>query len=365
MSQVISGNAVVEGSLDLTGHELLQAVLDKTTGALTAQGQVGYDVTSNRPAVHDGVATKVMAFLEDVTRLGRPKGVIDASLGLLPTNTDGDAADGNADLDDFWRVSVAGTITGLGALKVGDVIYANKDNPTVAADFDVVPFPIDFVNAFENGLSVDGTSGKAGLGGTLVRDTTIQGAHFVEVKNTAGKTQLSLKNSASLSSGNPVNNQSSLVAGASDKAAQVNAFTGAGYAAATLWAQETALGLESAIVSAELEGIFLRANNGKKVHIEYDESAIGDGFLVAKNGTGEVGIASGTVSKAAKATINLAAGTPLPVTFSSLTEVYTFQVRDSSGNHVIIPAVCVPGTNVVTLISSTAYTGAVIYATGV
>ena len=60
----------------------------------------------------------------------------DASGGLLPTV--GTGASGAIDKSDYWIVSVAGTITGLGDVKAGDVIYARVNNAAVAADFFVI-----------------------------------------------------------------------------------------------------------------------------------------------------------------------------------------------------------------------------------
>lgn len=68
-----------------------------------------------------------------IVGIGQFAGGHDASGGTLPTT--GTGASGAIDKSDFWKVTVAGTIPGLGVLKPGDVIYASIANASVAADF--------------------------------------------------------------------------------------------------------------------------------------------------------------------------------------------------------------------------------------
>lgn len=60
----------------------------------------------------------------------------DASGGALPTVGTGTA--GAIRKGDFWIASVAGTITGLGAIEVGDQIFAKVNGAAIASDFFVV-----------------------------------------------------------------------------------------------------------------------------------------------------------------------------------------------------------------------------------
>lgn len=81
-------------------------------------------------------AEAVKAWVEELlAAIGRWAGPIDVSSGNLPTaSVGGTAIQGG----DYWRVTVAGDIVGLGHLEIGDVLVANIDGATVAADFFVL-----------------------------------------------------------------------------------------------------------------------------------------------------------------------------------------------------------------------------------
>jgi len=71
-------------------------------------------------------------------------GGFDASFGALPTT--GSGTSGAIDKGDYWKVTVAGTITGLSPnadLKPGDVLYAAISGASVAADFFAIQGNID------------------------------------------------------------------------------------------------------------------------------------------------------------------------------------------------------------------------------
>ena len=73
-----------------------------------------------------------------ITGVGEFAGNHDASSGNLPATGTGVA--GAIDKGDYWIVSVAGTIAGLGDLDVGDVIFAREAGADVAAEFFYLPF---------------------------------------------------------------------------------------------------------------------------------------------------------------------------------------------------------------------------------
>lgn len=86
----------------------------------------------------DGTTLTPLMTLEDMVD-GRPfRGIWNATSGI-PTAAGSSVRAGEAiTAGDYWRVSVAGTIAGMAGLddlEIGDLIYANVDNPATAADF--------------------------------------------------------------------------------------------------------------------------------------------------------------------------------------------------------------------------------------
>lgn len=128
--------------LDGQGNELRNWSLEKLaadpTGGDLYQGREWYNTTDNVIRYYDGTNIQTVATLEELTKIGTFQGVHDASGGAVPSTT----LDGSAIVaGDFWRVSVAGTIVGIGgddALEVGDLIYALADGASTAADFTAV-----------------------------------------------------------------------------------------------------------------------------------------------------------------------------------------------------------------------------------
>lgn len=82
-------------------------------------------------------ADAVKSYVDSVVAdMGTIVGPFDASSGTLPTS--GSGASGAIEAGDYWRVSVAGDITGLGHLEAGDVLVASADGASTAADFFVI-----------------------------------------------------------------------------------------------------------------------------------------------------------------------------------------------------------------------------------
>lgn len=144
--------------------QLKNALLHLQTGILgaTAKGQIFYDGLGATPTlhayVHDGVAARKLLQDNDlsanadwtletdklatrattklyidslVSGVSNFRGVFDASSGAVPTAT-------NIKAGDYWRVTVAGTVTGISPnpkLQVGDVVYASVANATAGTDF--------------------------------------------------------------------------------------------------------------------------------------------------------------------------------------------------------------------------------------
>ena len=129
-------------NLDGQGNELQNWSLEKLaadpTGGGLYQGREWYNTTDNTVKFYDGTSVQTVATLAELTKIGAFQGTHDASGGLVPVVT----LDGSAiSAGDYWRVSVAGTIVGIGGddvLEVGDLVYANIDSAAVAADFTAV-----------------------------------------------------------------------------------------------------------------------------------------------------------------------------------------------------------------------------------
>lgn len=129
-------------NLDGNRNELKNWSLEKLaadpTGADLYLGRQWMNITDNALRYYDGTDVQTVATLAELSKIGTFQGVHAADGGLVPSSTlDGsDIAAG-----DFWRVSVAGTITGIGGddtLEVGDLIYALSDEASTAADFTAV-----------------------------------------------------------------------------------------------------------------------------------------------------------------------------------------------------------------------------------
>jgi hypothetical protein len=128
-------NIVGNGFVKKTGPGAFTT--DDNPSLSTAQNtEVATQITTAVDALKAGVpvAGDTLKKLYDlIIGIGQFAGSHDASTGLLPTV--GTGSGGNIDKGDFWRVSVAGTIIGLGTFKQGDVIYSSIDNALVASDF--------------------------------------------------------------------------------------------------------------------------------------------------------------------------------------------------------------------------------------
>lgn len=102
-----------------------------------ASSAITTDLSTSAAATQLARADAVKAYVDSVVAdLGTIVGAFDASAGTLPSS--GSGASGAIEAGDYWRVSVAGDITGLGHLEVGDVLVASADGASTAADFFVI-----------------------------------------------------------------------------------------------------------------------------------------------------------------------------------------------------------------------------------
>ncbi len=126
-------------ALGENGEEILTPYQNLTSDpASPAEGDFWYNATDKVFRYYDGTAVQTLPTLQDFLTVGRYRGAWDATAGI-PTAADSVNHPGTAIVGgDYWRVSVAGTITGLtgeAELEVNDLIYANVDGAATAAQF--------------------------------------------------------------------------------------------------------------------------------------------------------------------------------------------------------------------------------------
>lgn len=124
------------------------------------------------------VATVIKDYIDGrVASLGQLVGQFDASSGNLPTEGSGEA--GAIVKGDYWRVSTAGDIVGLGHLEIGDALVASANDASDAADYFVLQANItdavtsSVTSSVSNSIvRYDGTSGRVIKGSLVGIDNT-------------------------------------------------------------------------------------------------------------------------------------------------------------------------------------------------
>lgn len=107
-------------------------------------------------------AKAVKAYIDGLIASGTNyAGVHDASGGAIPASTTGTGVGGVIRKGDLWKISVAGTITGIGVLQVGDVIIANTAAADVAAEFDGLQANVDAASTTVSGVVTLATAAEA------------------------------------------------------------------------------------------------------------------------------------------------------------------------------------------------------------
>lgn len=133
--------------------------LARSIGAGTASQLATADII--KQYVDDSISSVQSA----IASIGDLVGAFDASSGNLPTAGNGTA--GAILSGDFWRVTVAGDIVGLGHLEVGDALVAADDGANTAAQYFVLQANITDAVTSDGNASTDmaiarfeGTSGR-------------------------------------------------------------------------------------------------------------------------------------------------------------------------------------------------------------
>lgn len=131
-------------NFDMNGNEIKNVSLEKLvadpTGGDLYEGRIWENITEHKYKWYDGVKVRILISEEEVQNLinqiGQSQGGFDASPGLLPTVANLIDGDTQIRRGDYWDITVAGTIAGIGGddvLDIGDILKFVGTNPTNAA----------------------------------------------------------------------------------------------------------------------------------------------------------------------------------------------------------------------------------------
>lgn len=135
---------IVHTDFNMDGNEIQKVSFEKlaTDPVSPFAGQYWENTTSNKVKYYDGTTIHVLAdeaFVQNIVQqIGQAQGAFDASPGLLPTVSDLIDGDTVIRRGDYWDISVAGVITGIGGadeLEIGDVLKFVGVSPTTASDW--------------------------------------------------------------------------------------------------------------------------------------------------------------------------------------------------------------------------------------
>jgi len=181
--------------INLNGNQIKNFVIDRLAAdpGSPAEGQAWYNDTTNKIKYQDDAGVETVAteaFVEAaVQQIGQSQGAFDASPGSLPTVAnliDGDTAIRRGD---YWDISVAGTIAGIGGadeLSVGDVLKFVGTNPATPAQWIGIQRNLNDT-LLGNVKSERQTVNLVANTGLTVSAATIADVFSVQVYNTAGQ----------------------------------------------------------------------------------------------------------------------------------------------------------------------------------
>lgn len=181
--------------IDLDLNELKNALLDKvaTDPVSPVEGQVWYNTATDEVKYYDGTAVRIIAskawVTSEINKLERIQGSFDASAGLLPVAGDkiyGDLTQIVA--GDYWIISVAGTIAGIGGedvLDIGDKLQYVGGGAGTAANWVGIQTNLNDAN-IGNVKAEKQTVNLVANVPLAVNAATIANIHSVQVYNSAG-----------------------------------------------------------------------------------------------------------------------------------------------------------------------------------
>lgn len=185
----------VETDLIFNGNEAQQVSMEKvaTDPATPTDGQEWLNTTSKKRKFYDGTATQIYAsesyVTTEINKLERIQGSYDASTGLLPTAANKIAGDLTTVVaGDYWIVSVAGTIAGIGGddvLAVGDKLQYVGGGAATAANWVGIQTNLNDANIGNVKKERQTVNLVAGTPLTVTA-ASISDIHSVQVYNSAG-----------------------------------------------------------------------------------------------------------------------------------------------------------------------------------
>lgn len=170
----------------------LTTVTTPPTGAGIKQGMLPFfnPVTGKYEGSLDGTNLVSFATASDLAGAKPYRGQWDASTGI-PTAAGSSVRPNEAiEAGDYWRVSAAGTITGMqgvDTLEVGDVIYANADGAATAASFYAVQSNIDPATSNTKHSTVSLAALPANTPTDVAPGAGVSVIHDYEIFNAAGQ----------------------------------------------------------------------------------------------------------------------------------------------------------------------------------
>lgn len=181
--------------IDLDLNELKNALLDKvaTDPVSPVEGQVWYNTASDEIKYYDGTAVRVVAskayVISEINKLERIQGSFDASAGLLPVAGDKIAGDLTQIVaGDYWIISVAGTIAGIGGsdvLDIGDKLQYVGGGAGTASNWVGIQTNLNDAN-IGNVKAEKQTVALVANTPLAVNAATIANIHSIQVYNSAG-----------------------------------------------------------------------------------------------------------------------------------------------------------------------------------
>jgi hypothetical protein len=180
---------IIYKNLDGDGQELRnwsgeKLTTDPTGGGLY-QGREWFNTTDGVKRYYDGAAIQTVATIADIASLGKLVGGHDASTGIPTT---GSGTSGAINQGDQWRVTVGGTIAGIGGedvLEVGDLIVAVNAGASTSADFFVLQTNLNL--GANISLTEEVTLASLPANTATAVPTTFTNVYSIEAYNSAGE----------------------------------------------------------------------------------------------------------------------------------------------------------------------------------
>jgi len=183
----------IRDNLTLNWNSILQAVIDGTQNTISnlslsnfTPGTVITDLAAFSGTLHTSVASAkaIKDYLNSIAAgTSLDMGSWSAVSGVLPTT--GSGPNGSILKSNFWHVTGAGTVPGLGDLQIGDLIYASVAGATTASQFFAVQGNVAQATETVLGLVMLATEAEAQLKTSTKVVTAAALAYFIRGRSVA------------------------------------------------------------------------------------------------------------------------------------------------------------------------------------